>query len=80
VIDANDIRSLKEVILFVAGNKPWRDRVGKRNRNVALEYSWERSAYRLVSFYQEILKNMKANLKFRSSELAFRLKHSQRIG
>lgn len=54
-INPDDIRSLKEAILFVAGNKPWRDGVGKRNRNVALEYSWERSASRLLSFYKQVL-------------------------
>lgn len=56
VIDADDICSLKEALLFVADNKSWREEVGKRNRNIAIEYSWKKSASKLLSFYGEILK------------------------
>lgn len=56
VIDVNDIRNLKEALLFVANNKAWREEAGKRNRNLALQYSWGKSASKLVSFYGEISK------------------------
>jgi len=61
-INPDDIHNLKKAILFVAGNKPWRDEVGKRNRNVALEYSWERSASRLLSFYKQVLPRNKSRV------------------
>jgi len=56
VIDPDDICSLKEALLFVASNKSWRKEVGKRNRNIAIEYSWKKSASKLLSFYRETLK------------------------
>jgi len=56
VIDPDDICNLKEAILFMANNKSWRDEVGKRNRNFAFQYSWGKSAFKLISFYREILK------------------------
>lgn len=56
MIAPDDICSLKEALLFVANNKSWRKEVEKRNRNITMEYSWRKSASKLLSFYGEILK------------------------
>jgi len=56
LIDLDNVDSLRQAFSFVANNRAWRREAGARNRNIAREYSWESTAFRLISFYQQVVR------------------------